>query len=187
MTSPPKLHFSHLGLCVTDMPSMEAFYTDFLGLTVTDRGEAAGMNLVFLSSDPGEHHQVVLADGRPAGLPPNEKNPFFGAVVNQVSFRVADIEELKALHGRLVEAKIDPVLPANHGISLSLYFPDPEGNIIECFADTEWFCTQPVMEPLDVTADSTDILESARALCEAGQNYSDLATWKISMREIMTG
>ena len=34
----PDLAFSHIGFYVTDIERMEAFYTRFLGFTVTDRG-----------------------------------------------------------------------------------------------------------------------------------------------------
>lgn len=185
MTTATTPTFSHLGICVTDLPAMEAFYTGFLGMTVTDRGEAAGMNLVFLSSDPHEHHQVVLAEGRPKGLPQNERNPFFGAVLNQVSFRLPDVAALKEMHRRVAAHGIEPVLPANHGVSLSLYFPDPEGNIVECFVDTGWFCRQPVMEPIDLTAADQDLSESAHALCKAGDNFMAADEWSQRMAQQM--
>jgi catechol-2,3-dioxygenase len=64
----PNLMFSHMGLSVTDIAKMEAFYTNALGFTVTDRGEAAGMQIVFLSRNPYDHHQIVLATGRPDNI-----------------------------------------------------------------------------------------------------------------------
>ena len=70
--------FSHMGLSVKDISKMEDFYTRVLGFTVTDRGHAGGMKLVFLSRDPMDHHQIVLASGRPAELPANTDNPQFG-------------------------------------------------------------------------------------------------------------
>src|SRR5213083_2651172 len=75
MTSVPRLSFSHVGIFVTDLARMEDFYTRVLGFTVTDRGDletARGrLQFVFLSRDPREHHQVVMASGRPADLPFN--------------------------------------------------------------------------------------------------------------------
>ena len=63
MSAPRKLNlmFSHFGLSVMDLPKMETFYTDFMGFTVTDRGGVAGLDVVFLSRDPLDHHQIVLA------------------------------------------------------------------------------------------------------------------------------
>ena len=62
----PQLTFSHLGIFVRDLAAMADFYTTRLGFTVTDRGALPGVDLVFLSRDPDEHHQIVLASGRPA-------------------------------------------------------------------------------------------------------------------------
>lgn len=68
--SRPGLTFAHFGMFVTDIARMERFYTEVLEFTVTDRGQLTGPNgpfdLVFLSRDPDEHHQLVLATGRPA-------------------------------------------------------------------------------------------------------------------------
>lgn len=65
----PGLAFSHVGIYVNDLPQMEEFYTRLLEFTVTDRGALPGpagpVSLVFLSRDPDEHHQIVLASGRP--------------------------------------------------------------------------------------------------------------------------
>ena len=74
----PNLMFSHMGLSVKNIEKMEDFYGRVLGFTVTDRGTAGGMQLVFLSRDPGDHHQIVLATGRPEVLPGNTANPQFG-------------------------------------------------------------------------------------------------------------
>ncbi len=59
----PAVHFSHLGLYVREVARMERFYTEFLGFLVSDRGRLGETQLVFLSRDPREHHQIVLASG----------------------------------------------------------------------------------------------------------------------------
>ena len=85
---------SHFGIHVTDGPRMEDFYTRVLGLLVTDRGSLPhGPTLTFLSHDPDQHHQLVLVTGRPAGVDYN--------VVNQISFKVSTLEELKVLYARM--------------------------------------------------------------------------------------
>jgi catechol 2,3-dioxygenase-like lactoylglutathione lyase family enzyme len=70
--SPPSLAFSHFGIYVHDMAPMQEFYTRMLGFFVTDRGKLetprGKVDLVFLSRDPDEHHQIVLASGRPKDL-----------------------------------------------------------------------------------------------------------------------
>ena len=125
MSTPiPRAAFSHVGIHVHDLPGMEDFYTRFMGLVVTDRGPldtSLGMlDFVFLSRDPREHHQLVLASGRP------EKTPF--NVLNQISFRLESLADLRTMHGRLQDFPVSDVIPINHGNALSVYFRDPEGN-----------------------------------------------------------
>src|SRR5215813_10628237 len=95
MTTPTVL-LSHFGIHVTDLPRMEDFYTRVLGLLVSDRGALpSGPTLAFLSRDPDEHHQLVLVSGRPAGVE--------YSVVNQISFKLPTLADLKAMHARVHE------------------------------------------------------------------------------------
>jgi len=92
-SSVPALSFSHMGIFVADIARMEDFYTRLLGFAVTDRGNLGSIKLVFLSRDPREHHQIVLATGRPGALPFNP--------INQISFRMAEFAGLREMHRRL--------------------------------------------------------------------------------------
>ena len=91
----PNLKFSHMGFAVHDLVVMEDFYTRVLDFTVTDRGDVEGMELIFLSRDPDDHHQVILVSGKPEGIPPNPYIPQFGSVINQISFKVSSLAELR--------------------------------------------------------------------------------------------
>ncbi len=71
-SSAPRMSFSHLGLVVSDIEMMEAFYTGVLGFELTDKGVTGqGATMAFMTLDPAEHHQVFLVDGRPDELPSN--------------------------------------------------------------------------------------------------------------------
>jgi len=139
--------FSHIGIHVRDLPLMERFYTEFLELTVTDRGKldtALGrLDFVFTSSDPKEHHQLVLAAGRPEQIPFN--------VINQISFRVENFAKLRDLHRRSAQYQVTEMRPVTHGNAVSIYFRDPEGNRIELFCDTPWYVDQPMVIPMDIS------------------------------------
>src|SRR3546814_1585510 len=71
-------------------------------------------------------------------MPGNTGNPMFGPCINQISFRMASIADLRDMHGRLKAAGYtdEQMLCGNHGIGWSIYFPDPEGNLLECFVDS---------------------------------------------------
>jgi catechol 2,3-dioxygenase len=165
----PNLQFSHMGLSVKDIAKMEDFYGRVLGFTVTDRGEAGGMKLVFLSRDPGDHHQIVLATGRPDSLPANVANPQFGPSINQISFRMGSLADLREMHERLTAEGGGNLFPANHGIAWSIYAHDPEGNNLEFFVDSAWYITQPFLIPLDFSKSDDEIVGETKALCEKSE------------------
>src|SRR5688572_31505041 len=94
MDTRPVLTFSHVGIWVTDLEGMKDFYTDVLGFVMTDRGPIGDTELVFLSQNPSDHHQIVLAKGRPADLG--------FTTVNQISFKMDSLASPKPMHADLV-------------------------------------------------------------------------------------
>ena len=78
-----KAYFKHVGIYVHDLPAMADFYTRWFGLVQTDGGMGSSGKGAFFSSDPAEHHQIVMVVGRdPASKP----------TINQLSFLVDDLE-----------------------------------------------------------------------------------------------
>jgi catechol 2,3-dioxygenase-like lactoylglutathione lyase family enzyme len=181
MATKPALAFSHLGVYVRDLARMEAFYTGLLGFTVTDRGDYSAPTgptyLVFLSRDPDEHHQIVLATGRPAGLA--------FSTLNQISFRVPDLAALRALHAELPRFDATDVRPLYHGNAMSVYFRDPEGNRIEVFMDMPWYVTQPCGIPLDLGRADEAIWRWAEETARALPGFRPRDAWRREMAERM--
>src|SRR3954470_17663667 len=107
------LTLSHVGIYVSDVARMVDFYSGFLGFAVSDRGpNRDGGEIVFMTRDPREHHQFVMASGRPDDLPFN--------IVNQLSFRVDSLETLRELREGL---KSEPTVEqgtVTHGNALSV-------------------------------------------------------------------
>jgi catechol 2,3-dioxygenase len=182
----PNLMFSHMGLSVIDIAKMEKFYTEVLGFTVTDRGQAGGMDLVFLSRDPMDHHQIVLASGRPNEMPANTANPQFGPSINQISFKMGSITDLRELHGRLEPGGASNLFPANHGIAWSIYVHDPENNNLEFFVDTEWYFPQPFLIPLDFSLTDEELHAQTEALCKTQPGFQMYTDWRENIRKKMT-
>jgi catechol 2,3-dioxygenase-like lactoylglutathione lyase family enzyme len=171
----PSLRFSHMGFTVHDQPKMERFYRDLLGFTVTDRGELPGpdgkpVSLVFLSRDPNEHHQIVLAAGRPAQL---AHNP-----INQISLRTDDLTSLVALYRRFRDAGVDDMNPVTHGNAVSLYFRDPEGNRIEVYIDTPWYVSQPMRVPVNMEQDEAAIMRDIEAHARTLPGFRPIEEWR---------
>jgi len=174
----PNLMFSHMGFSVKDMPKMEDFYTRILGFTVTDRGNVLGMDLVFLSRDPLDHHQVVLVSGKPDNLPPNPFHPQFGSVINQISFRVGSLSGLRDLLALLETNQVQSIMVGNHGISWSIYCHDPDGNNLEFFVDTDWYFPQPFLIPLDLSKSNEEIIAETEELSRAQPGFEAYADWR---------
>jgi catechol 2,3-dioxygenase len=149
MPNLPKWEISHIGLYVTDMHRMRDFYTRLLGFTVMDAGDLKnGMSLTFLSKDPKDHHQIVFVSGRQPGTP---------STINQITFRVASLKEVRAMHDLLVTEKVEGIDPVDHGNAWSVYFMDPEGNRLEVFCDTPWYTAQPRRTKLDFSLSDSEI------------------------------
>lgn len=182
----PNLKFSHMGLSVKELAPMEEFYTNVLGFTVTDRGTAGGMQLVFLSRDPDDHHQIVLATGRPPKMPPNTANAQFGPSINQISFKVGSLDDLRDILKRLNAGGGESIFPANHGVAWSIYAHDPEGNNLEFFVDTEWYITQPFLIPLDFTKTNQEIYDLTKSMCESSDGYQPYEQWRGTIAPKMT-
>ncbi len=174
----PNLRFGHLGLSVMNIETMEKFYTECLGFAVTDRGAVAGMKLVFLSRDPLDHHQIALASGRPDTLPANTQNPQFGPSINQISFKMGSLDDLRDMHERLQAAGASNFLLANHGVAWSIYAHDPEGNNLEFFVETAWYIKQPFLIPLDFTKSDTEFFDETKALCESRKEFEPYSDWR---------
>ena len=167
----PAVAFSHVGINVTDLARMEDFYTRVLGLLVSDRGSLRdGPTLVFLSRDPDEHHQMVLVTGRPPGVDYN--------VVNQISFKLPTLSDLKVGHARVREEGIKDFRIVTHGNAWSVYFADPEGNRVELFVDTPWHTPQPYAEPFDIESPVETIHAHTEALCRSRPGFASRAEWR---------
>src|SRR5580693_7727212 len=102
----------HVGLFVEDPEVMVEFYSNFLGMTVSDRD---GDRIVFLSARPDqEHHELVLS-----------KDPAQHSELQQLSFTVGSLADLREFHAQIKERgyPIDRVV--SHGNAFGCYFRDP--------------------------------------------------------------
>jgi catechol-2,3-dioxygenase len=170
----PAFSFSHMGMYVADLARMEDFYTRVLGFAVTDRGLLGPVSLVFLSRDPNEHHQIVLASGRPAAGGFN--------AINQISFRMADFAGLREMHRRLEQEQVGELAPVSHGNALSVYFRDPEGNRIELFVDTPWYVQQPLRVPMDMKLSDAEIWAWAEREARKQPGFKPVEEWRSELK-----
>jgi len=179
--SRPGLTFSHMGFFVFDIAAMEDFYSRVLEFTVTDRGQLPGphgpVDLVFLSRDPAEHHQIVLISGRPEQIAFN--------VINQISLKADSLATLKAMHRRMQSEKTSDIAPVTHGNSLSIYVRDPEGNRLELYFELPWYVSQPIRVPVDLSAPDDEIMRAAEQHARALPGFKPRAEWQRAMARRM--
>ena len=161
----PKL--THFALFVKDIDKMEEYYTNVLGLTVTDQGPfpdpSVPVSMVFMSNDPGEHHQFVLVTGRPDDVP--------FALNQQMSFLVNDLDQLRAIHARAVDVGVENIRSRTHGNAWSIYFKDLEGNQIEVYVHTPWYIPQPHSVELDLNKTNQEIYDWTEEHCRGSDGF----------------
>jgi catechol-2,3-dioxygenase len=178
MTKPA---FSHIGIYVQSLERMTDFYQYLLQLTITDTGKLDTPNgpvdLVFLSSDPTEHHQLVLASGRPEAVAFN--------VINQMSFRVGGLDDLRQLHQAMTTHGASDIQPVTHGNAVSIYFRDPEGNRLEVFYDTPWYVDQPMRLPIDLSLPNDALEAQIHQHASTLPGFCPRQTWIARMQQRM--
>ena len=137
----------HVGLYVEDMPKMVDFYSNFLGLTVTDIGWP---RIVFMSARPDEeHHELALAQASNG-----EKTN-----AQQISFTVGSLADLKAFYAKIKEHGLEIDRTVSHGNAFGCYFRDPEGNRVEVYWHTGVDFPQPYGDPIDLEAPDEELLQ----------------------------
>lgn len=172
----PRMKFSHLGLVVKDVAMMQDFYTRVLGFALTDKGvNGQGATMAFMTLDPDGHHQVFLVDGRPDDLPGNTVIPGAGPVLHHLSFRLAGLGDLRAMHARLDSESGRSIRPVTHGLCWAMYTKDPEGNDLEFFADTPWYIDQPFYEPIDFSLSDEELYRQTEELCRNAPGFRPYA------------
>jgi len=165
---------AHVGIYAHDKPKLVDFYTTVLGLVVTDSGTArSGMELTFMSGNPGNHHQLVLVDGRPdtAGFNP----------IQQISFMVDSLSDLREVHRRALDNGASEMRVVSHGNAWSCYFKDPEGNVVEAYLDTPFHVPQPHGTPLDLSKSDEEILRETEDECRKDPGFMMFADFTRSL------
>lgn len=162
--------FSHCGIYARDIAGQIDFYTRVVGLVVADRGvSAAGLEFVFLTASPEHHHQVVFISGRDKDTP---------TTVNQLSFKVAGLDQLKQMYRRARDYGITRFRQICHGNALSFYMSDPEGNGIEIYMDTPWYIPQPHGVPVDLSQPNEEIMATTEKHCRETNGFLPVEAWK---------
>ena len=185
----PAIRFGHFGINCFNLEKMEAFYKRAFGFFETDRGyvEPLDLTLVFMTLDPSEHHQMVLGSGRKEGELRSDAfiGGGLGSAINQMSFELHSLDEMRAVRDRFAEFGITNGSPINHGNAWALYIRDPEGNPIELYLDTPWYTPQPCGVPLDLSLSNDEIYLLTEEMCRSRPGFEPADVWSARVKAKM--
>ncbi len=170
MAAPSK--FAHVVYQTHRFEEMVGWYKQVFEATVRHKDD----KLAFLSYDD-EHHRMAFLNLGPVanGAAPKKAQ---GVGVHHVAYTWKDLGELVDTYKRLKSYGVLPAVPIRHGLTLSLYYQDPDANMMEFQIDLMGmkaadefmrgpaFAANPVGEPFDPA--------ELAARYEAGQAVDDI-------------
>jgi catechol 2,3-dioxygenase len=159
----PALH--HVTLRTSRLDEMVAWYGRLLGARVMFRNDVA----TWMSNDEANHRVAFLAV--PGLSQDPDKTRHNG--LHHMAFEYASFADLMESYARLAQENVSPAFCLDHGMTVSLYYEDPEGNYVElqcdCFGDwkksSEWMKTSAdfAANPIGVFFDPAAVLAAHRA------------------------
>lgn len=122
------VRFAHVVYQTRRFEEMVAWYCNVFEAKAVYENPA----FAFLTFDD-EHHRIAIANLDL--LKPNADETRGDVGVNHVAWTYANVADLLDTYARLKAAGITPYWPVHHGITLSLYYRDPDGNRMEFQVD----------------------------------------------------
>ena len=124
------IKFAHVLFMTRRFDEMTAWYQNLFEATIVHRDPV----MAFLTYDD-ENHRFAFAN-----LDVLRPEPIEGAGpaecgVNHLSYTYATVGDLLGVYERLRAQDVTPYWPVHHGMTLSLYYLDPDGNRIELQVD----------------------------------------------------
>jgi catechol 2,3-dioxygenase len=127
MVIPRVRRIAHIVLYVRDPESSAKWYCDVLGMRISARvPEGPYTGGVFLSF--GEHdHDLAVFPGMAQAV---------GKEFEHIGLEVdcdGDLDQLRRLYGKMLQHKVRIHEVLDHGVSIGVYFFDPDGHQLEVF------------------------------------------------------
>lgn len=116
---------AHVVLRTANIEPMVDFYTKFLGGHISYRNNVAA----FITYDE-EHHRIAII--KLPGMGPKEPK---SSGLEHIAFTFHSLETLLLAYRQRKHAGIEPVWCVNHGPTTSMYYKDPDRNVLETQVD----------------------------------------------------
>ncbi len=159
----PSLH--HVTMKTSRLDEMIAWYTLVIGAQVQFKDR----NAAWMTNDDANHRIAFLAV--PGLADDAEKTRHNG--MHHCAFEYGSFADLMASFDRLRKAGLEPAFCLDHGLTISLYYRDPDGNFVELqsdnFADwkqsSEWMRTSPdfAANPIGTFFDPARVYDAFKA------------------------
>ena len=126
----PKLH--HVTIKTSRLDEMIAWYALVVGAEVQFRDQGAA----WMTNDAANHRIAFLAV---PGLSDDAQKTNHNGM-HHCAFEYDSFADLMASFDRLRKAGLEPAFCLDHGLTISLYYKDPEGNFVELQSDnfSDW-------------------------------------------------
>jgi catechol 2,3-dioxygenase len=119
----------HLVLKVKDLERSRKFFTEILGFPQVGQNDRG---MLFFSTDVNDnHHMLAIREGKPGAPMPNPEQ----IGMEHVSFEVGTFAELQEVYKKFQENHVRIHHTIYHGVAKSIYFMDPDGNMLEVYCN----------------------------------------------------
>jgi catechol-2,3-dioxygenase len=156
--SPAKL--SHAVFRTTRLKEMVEWYKTVLNIEVLYQNDV----IAFTTYDE-EHHRIAFVQ-----IPGLVEKPKGSAGLDHLAFFYSTLGDWIETYERLKTAGITPRAPIHHGLSMSLYYRDPDDNGVELSIDNvekaewhDWMRNQLGKNPMGVGFDPDDLARKYHA------------------------
>lgn len=133
----PVLH--HVNIKTTRMGALIDWYGAVIGMRPTFRGA----DTAFLTNDVANHRLALIGT---AGLV-DDPDKVTHTGMHHSAFEFASLGDLLTRYRTLADARIVPHFCLDHGPTISFYYLDPDGNVVELQADnfSDWALSTHLM------------------------------------------
>jgi catechol 2,3-dioxygenase len=135
--------FHHVTLKTSRLTEMVAWY----GIVIGTRPNFQDANNAWTSNDEANHRVAFLSTPGLSDDPDKVRHNG----MHHSAFEYESFADLMSSYARLKSEGIEPAFSLDHGMTISIYYKDPEGNFVELQSDTygdwkrssEWMRSSP--------------------------------------------
>lgn len=119
----------HLVLRVKELERSKRFFTEILDLPVVAENERG---MVFFSADVKDnHHMLAIMEAKDGATMPTPDH----VGMQHLSFELGNFAELQEAYRRFKDNGVNIRYSTYHGVTKSVYFNDPDGNLFEVYCN----------------------------------------------------